>query len=199
MTQRKAFVWVESLEVSDMAFSCVQSFDIGFDAHFIDLQCLTPRSDLKHINLKYDCSKLFHSFRDTEKHAKSKLTCELENAYGIVPSTMGGNKRALASLDWLLLLMDGYVSLVQCKGLRNAPSAQYEFATLKKIQLPSDLRATTTFSRILTSAMVSFGKFDDKFSLIGMNDRGTNLFKCTVDLASAPALRLGGNSESLTA
>ena len=76
VTKRKAFIWVESLEVSDMAFNCIQSFDIMHDARFIDLHKLTPRADLKQINLKYDCSKLFHSFRDIEKHAKSQLTSE---------------------------------------------------------------------------------------------------------------------------
>ena len=111
VTQRKAFIWVESLEVSEMAFSCVQSFDISHDACFINLHQLTPRSDLKAINLRYDCSKLFHSFRDTEKHAKSQMTRE-ENVLGIVPSTMGGTKRSLASLDWLLLLMDNHIVLV---------------------------------------------------------------------------------------
>ena len=123
--RRKAFIWVESLEIAEMAFNCIQSFDIGFDACFIEMNRLAPKAtDLRHVNLKYDCSKLFHSFRDAEKHAKSQLAGGemVGNTLGIVPSAMGANKRAPASLDWLLLLMDSHFSLIQCKGLRNAPS-----------------------------------------------------------------------------
>ena len=45
VTQRKAFIWVESLEVAEMAFNCVQSFDIFYDACFVEIPLLTPRSD----------------------------------------------------------------------------------------------------------------------------------------------------------
>ena len=47
ITRRKAFIWVESLDVTEMAFSCVQNLDIGYDACFIDLHGLQPRADLK--------------------------------------------------------------------------------------------------------------------------------------------------------
>ena len=199
--RRKAFIWVESLEVSEMAFNCVQSFDIGYDACFIDFNGLSPKAtDLKHINLKYDCSKLFHSYNDAEKHAKSQLTAE-KNAFGIVPSGMGGNKRAPASIDWLLLLNAGadqggaHLSLVQCKGLRNAPSVQFESTVFRKIAMPSDLRASVTVTRLLSSALSSYGRFDDKFYLMAMSDQATNIFKCSVDLAAkAPANRLGGSN-----
>ena len=140
--RRKAFIWVESLEIAEMAFNCIQSFDIGFDACFIEMNRLAPKAtDLRHVNLKYDCSKLFHSFRDAEKHAKSQLAGGemVGNTLGIVPSAMGANKRAPASLDWLLLLMDSHFSLIQCKGLRNAPSVQIECTPLRKIGLPADL------------------------------------------------------------
>ena len=55
-----------------MAFNCVQSFNLANDACFLEMQRIIPRADttLNQINLKYDCSKIFHSFRDSEKHLK---------------------------------------------------------------------------------------------------------------------------------
>ena len=165
---------------------------------------MSPKAaDLKNINLKYDCSKLFHSFRDAEKHAKSQLT-SASNAFGIVPSSMGGNKRAPASLDWLLLLNtsggDAHFSLVQCKGLRNAPSVQYECTKFRKIALPSDLKATATVTRLLTSALSGYGRYDDKFDVLAMSDQATNIFKCSVDLASkVPPNRPGGGASQQAA
>jgi len=72
ITAKKAAIWVESLEVEGMTFSCMKSFEIFYDANFIQMQKLTPRADknCNKIDLKYDCSKLFHSFNDIEKHAK---------------------------------------------------------------------------------------------------------------------------------
>lgn len=111
---------------------------------------------------------------------------------------MGGNKRALASLDWLLALNDDSISLVQCKGLRNAPSQQYECITVRKIALPQDLLETASLSRLLTSAMLNPGEFDDKFNLTVLNNTATNLFKLSVDLNSAPTgMRLGQNAPAM--
>lgn len=49
-----------------------------------------PRADklIKPTDLRYDCSKLFHSYKDTEKHTKNKMICD--NPYGIIPSALGG-------------------------------------------------------------------------------------------------------------
>ena len=73
VTPRKAFVWVESLASESMAFNCVQSFDIYHDACFLELPKLTPRADknLRRTDLRNECSAIFHSFNDKEKHAKS--------------------------------------------------------------------------------------------------------------------------------
>lgn len=66
VTERKAFVWAESLASEDMAFNCVQSFDIYQDACFLELQKVTPRADknLRRTDLRYECSAIFHSFND---------------------------------------------------------------------------------------------------------------------------------------
>ena len=78
VTAKKAAIWVESLEVKGMSFSCVRNFDIFYDAVFMEMPKMTPRADknCNKIDLKYDCSKLFHSFNDIEKHTKSKLNTE---------------------------------------------------------------------------------------------------------------------------
>ena len=190
VTDRKAFIWVESLEIAEMGFNCIQSFDIAFDAHFVETPKLSPRADLKHIDLRYDCSKLFHSFRDTEKHVKNGLTTD--NAFGIVPSGLGGNTRAPASIDWVLLLMQGFIMLTQCKGLRNVPQVEIECRHLRKIYFSADLSENVTLNRIVSSAMCRAGQFDDTFNFTAMNDQGTNLFKCTVSLANS-----GRQDESL--
>ena len=90
MTKGKAFIWVESLEVTKMAFNCVKSVDMVKDANFIEIKMTVPRADkfIKPTDLRYDCSKLFHSYKDTEKHIKHKMT--VNNPYGIIPSALGG-------------------------------------------------------------------------------------------------------------
>jgi len=131
VTERKAFIWVESLQSEGMAFNCVQSFDIGHDAAFLEIPRLTPRADKtnRQVNLKFECSKLFHSFKDTEKHVKRQLTNE--NPLGLVPSALGGNVRKWTSTDWLIVLKKENLVLIQCKGLRNSPQAQLEFRQLR--------------------------------------------------------------------
>ena len=122
LTARKAFVWVESLASEGMAFSCVQSFDIYFDTQWLEIQRVTPRADksFRRTDLKYECSRIFHSYSDNEKLIKKALNTD--NPLGIVPSALGGNVRALPTIDWLLLLNnDNQMILVQCKGLRNSP------------------------------------------------------------------------------
>lgn len=106
---RKAFIWVESLELPELAFNCVRSFDIMYDASFVDFSLATPRCDLKHIDLRYECSKLFHSFKDTEKHCRKQIN--ENNPLGLVPSILGGTKRAPTSIDWLLLLLENQILL----------------------------------------------------------------------------------------
>ena len=175
-----------------MAFNCVQSFEIFHDACFVEIPLLTPRSDmnLRQVDLRNECSKIFHSFRDTEKHTKKQIT--EDNPLGIIPSQLGGNVRASASIDWVLIMMKDHMVLAQCKGLRNVPTVQVEFRQVRKINFSSDLTQSTTLTRFITSSMCHPGKFDDIFSLTALNENCTNLFKCTVELPpTRQAPRLG--------
>lgn len=143
---------------------------------------LVPRADLslKKISLRYDCSKLFHSFNDTEKNAKVKMN--EDNPLAIVPSSLGGNIRGPASIDWLLLLNEGNMILTKCKGLRNVPSVQTHFSKIRQINFSADLLQNASISRILSVTMARPGSYDDVFNLMALSDDTTNMFKCSVDL-----------------
>lgn len=149
------------------------------------MQKLTPRADknCNKIDLKYDCSKLFHSFNDVEKHAKKQFNHE--NQFGIVPSTLGDKNRGLASLDWLLLLHADHLALVQCKGLRNSPHQGTEFRPIRKITLSDSIVSQGLhITKLLSCAMVRPGTYDDKFSFMAISESGLDLLKCSVQLPS---------------
>jgi len=146
---------------------------------------LSPRADLKKTSLRFDCSKIFHSFKDKEKHSKRQLSHE--NPFGIVPSALGGTKRGSESIDWILLLNEGHIVLSQCKGLRNVPSAMIECKPIRKILFSADLSESMTLTRLLSSTMSRPGVFNDTFNFTAMNDSLTNLIKCTANLTSTSA------------
>ena len=66
---------------------------------------MTPRADkhLRRMDLRNECSAIFHSYNDKVKHAKAVMNSN-QNTLGIVPSALGATESSKATLDWLLLL-----------------------------------------------------------------------------------------------
>ena len=82
-----------------MTFNCVKSFNIVFDACFVQLPTLTAKTNLVQFETRYEASKLFQSYKDQGKIYKKKVMPD--NVFGLLPSNL---PRREASLDWVLLV-----------------------------------------------------------------------------------------------
>ena len=136
-----------------MTFTCVKSFNIAFDACFVQLPTLTATSDLMQFETRYEASKLFQSYKDQEKISKKKVMPE--NMLGLLPSNL---PRREASLDWVVLVQRDQMQIAQCKGVRNVPARSVECEIVRRIDFEPSLLKNITTSRLLFAWCK---KFDD--------------------------------------
>ena len=84
-----------------------------------------------------------------------------------------------------MLLNEGHIALVQCKGLRNIPAVETECTPVRRVVFSADLYESMSLSRIISASMERPGVFDDSFSFAVMDENSTNLMKSSVDAKSS--------------